>query len=146
LRRELLLQDCGCVVWDDSGSEAAEEVLQMMLEWLPRRYPERYVLQGDTLRLPELDWRFDDVWSAKGLDALKLAATVVQEDLCLVSERSVDSREEAEAEAAAQSVHCFDAGVVCFSFDPRKRHKNLMAQVLIPWAQNRLRSSLPQSC
>lgn len=109
-----------------------------MSTWLPRRYPDRYALEsgGAVLRLPTLGdgWSFD-IKAAKGLEALRMAAVIAQEELCLVSEGGAEGPEEAKSEGSTGLVHRFDAGAVCFSFDPQARHRKLMAQVLplTPW-------------
>ena len=168
LRHELIDHEPGCVVWDPSASAAAETLLPMMRDWLCERQPERYVRTPDGgVEIPSLDgWRTGPLESLKGLDALKTCAKLVQEELCLVREetledlwmsceddegddgpehaitRACDYGEGAEggAEGGAQGVaagaetarHTFEAGVVCFSFDPRKRHKKTLAQVHAP--------------
>ena len=73
-------------------------------------------------------WSFD-LEAARGPEALRVAAMVAQEELCIVSERPAADGDEADAEGTRGLVHCFDAGAVCFSFDPRARHQKLMAQV-----------------
>lgn len=168
LRHELIDREPGCVVWDPSASAAAETLLPMMRDWLCERQPERYVRTPDGgVEIPSLDgWRTGPLDALRGLDALKTCAKLVQEELCLVREetledlwmsceddegddgpehaitRACDYGEGAEggAQGDAQGVaagaetarHTFEAGVVCFSFDPRKRHKKTLAQVHAP--------------
>ena len=141
----------------------------MMRDWLCERQPERYVRTPDGgVEIPSLDgWRTGPLESLKGLDALKTCAKLVQEELCLVREETVEdlwmSCEDGEgddgpstpsparattgrvrlrgvpkgvprgcAAGAETARHTFEAGVVCFSFDPRKRHKKTLAQVHAP--------------
>eukprot|EP00951_Prasinocladus_malaysianus_P016888 scaffold132226_cov26-Prasinocladus_malaysianus.AAC.2 len=129
MRRRLIEEDCGCVVWDDSASQAAEELLVTMTEWLANRYPDRYRLQDGVLTLPSLgpDWTFD-TRSLHGLEALKVAGMIAQEEICLVFEAPANDASTATAEGSLGPVHRFQAGVVCFSFDPMARHLKLMAQ------------------
>jgi len=165
LRHELIDDEPGCVVWDPTASAAAETLLPMMRDWLCERQPERYVRTPDGgVEIPSLDgWRTGPLESLRGLDALKTCAKLVQEELCLVREETLedlwmscedddgdDGPEHAitracDYEGGAEGVpsrggtagaetarHTFEAGVVCFSFDPRKRHKKTLAQVHAP--------------
>ena len=145
--------EVGCVVWDETASSAAEALLPAMCDWLAARYPERYKRDEDSggVFLPELDgWATGPLERLKGLDALKTCAKLVQEDLCLVKEETLEEAWDAADESFGTSRddgddfilgddeteksfpsettrHAFRAGVVCFSFDPRKRHGKTLA-------------------
>ena len=155
LRHALIdADDPPCVVWDETASRAAEALLPAMCDWLVERYPERYAREEDSdgVRLTELDgWATGPLERLKGVDALKTCAKLVQEDLCLVKEETLEEAwdaagasldddddasffgDDAVVEATDETVpgqttrHAFRAGVVCFSFDPRKRHGKTLA-------------------
>lgn len=97
-----------------------------------RRQPWRYKRDADGgVSIPQLGgWSTGPLEALRGKDALVTAAMLVQEELCLVREETSEDRglEEEEGEDA----HTFEAGVVCFSFDPRKRHHKTLAQVHRP--------------
>ena len=179
LRHELIASNEGCVVWDESASEAAEALLPIMCDWLVRRQPWRYKRCADGgVAVPSLDgWRTGPLEVLRGKDALTTAACLVQEELCLVREETMEERrrkekdavdkrkrmgligytldgakarsasreekkargdedggevDDAEIDEADGTRHTFEAGVVCFSFDPRKRHHKTLAQVHRP--------------
>jgi hypothetical protein len=116
-----------------------------MCDWLVARYPTKYVREADSsgVFLPELDgWATGPLERIKGIEALKTCAKLVQEDLCLVKEETLEEAWDAVDESFAfgddddddddesrklATRHTFRAGVVCFSFDPRKRHGKTLA-------------------
>lgn len=82
-RRRLLAVRHGDVFAALPGSEAARrEVLDVLAELLPRRYPSWFARDGAMLRnrLTGEDWDMD----ALPLDPLEVAGRLVQEDLCLL--------------------------------------------------------------
>ena len=186
-RHELIDSERGCVVWDPSASAAAETLLPMMCDWLCARQPTRYVRAPDGgVTVPSLDgWSTGPLDRLKGIDAMKICAKLVQEELCLVREETLedlwlscgddgdvdDGPDDAitrwcdygEHDGAGGETtrcvrvtnslppipkypnatqiltdppltirHTFEAGVVCFSFDPRKRHRKTLAEVHAP--------------
>jgi len=137
-------RDVGCVVWDETAAPAAEALLPAMCDWLVARYPTKYVREADSsgVFLPELDgWATGPLERIKGIEALKTCAKLVQEDLCFVKEETLEEAWDAVDESFAfgdddddddesrklATRHTFRAGVVCFSFDPRKRHGKTLA-------------------
>jgi choline monooxygenase len=138
-------RDVGCVVWDETAAPAAEALLPAMCDWLVARYPTKYVREADSsgVLLPELDgWATGPLERIKGIEALKTCAKLVQEDLCLVKEETLEEAWDAVDESFAfdddddddddesrklATRHTFRAGVVCFSFDPQKRHGKTLA-------------------
>jgi hypothetical protein len=95
------------------GSEAAQqEVLELLLKYLPQRFPDVYHLQAD--RLTNLQTQ--QVWQISDFAAcpLALAGQLVQEDLCLMQFRQLD--------------YVLAAGAVCFPFNwwfPEKLGRSL---------------------
>ena len=82
-RRRLLAVRHGDVFAALPGSEAARaEVLEVLAELLPRRFPDWFAREGGRLdnRLTGESWRLD----ALPCDALEVAGRLVQEDLCLL--------------------------------------------------------------
>lgn len=161
IRHELIdsQTDLGCTVWNETAAPAVEALLPKMCHWLVNRYPYKYVRTPDGgLELPELNWQTGPLDSIKGIDAMKTCAKLVQEDLCFVREetleeaweeidgqidREVDtgavdtSGDTSRIKSSANSVnltpkHTFEAGVVCFSFDPRKRAGKTLAELHAP--------------
>ena len=145
LRHELIDADVGCVVWEDDAAPAAEALLPMMADWLVARHPDRYCRDPDGgVSVPALDgWSTGPLDRLKGVDALKTAAKLAQEELCLMREDTVEelwnaivdgegSEEEDAVGDLSVARHVFRAGVVCFSFDPRKRHGKTLSQVHRP--------------
>jgi hypothetical protein len=66
------------------GSTAmGAELLALLAEHLPRRFPERFARDGDVL-VDRIDGRRHDL-KAPGLHPLDLAGRLVQEDLCLMA-------------------------------------------------------------
>ena len=91
-RHELIDSERGCVVWDPSASAAAETLLPMMCDWLCARQPTRYVRAPDGgVTVPSLDgWSTGPLDQLKGIDAMKICAKLVQEELCLVREETLE--------------------------------------------------------
>ena len=82
-RRGLLATRHGDVFASIAGSEQARaEVLDLLADLLPRRYPGWFNRDGATLRnrLTHEDWDL----SRPAYDPLELAGRLVQEDLCLI--------------------------------------------------------------
>ena len=147
----------GCVAWDERAAEASEATLKLIAAWLVARQPWRYELTEEGgVRVPSLDgYDTGPIDAIKGVDALKTAAKLCQEELCLVRESTVaELWEEMGDETVVPSGsndlgigsndlgmtgmdlqtprHAFEAGVVCFSFDPRKRRGKTLAEVHRP--------------
>ena len=157
LRHELIDADIGCVVWEDDAAPAAEALLPMMAEWLLARHPDRYARDPDGgVSIPALNgWSTGPLDRVKGVDALKTAAKLAQEELCLMREDTVEelwnaiadgdgSEEEDAVGDLSVARHVFRAGVVCFSFDPRKRHGKTLSQVHrpVPGYERRMRDAV----
>jgi hypothetical protein len=138
-KHALIDEEPRCVAWDDASaaSRAAETVLRDACDWLTRRQPRRYRRDPDGgVSIPELDgWSTGPLDALKGEDALRAAAKLVQEELCLVKETT---REDADADAGGdvpvdvETAHVFEAGVVCFSFDATKRRGKTLGDIHVP--------------
>jgi hypothetical protein len=95
------------------GSEAAQqEVLELLLKYLPQRFPNVYHLQADRITNLQTQqvWQISDFATCP----LALAGQLVQEDLCLMQFR--------------QSSYVLVAGAVCFPFNwwfPEKLGRSL---------------------
>lgn len=102
-RKASLLQErhsevFGCL----PGSEAAQqEVLDLLLEHLPKRFPEVYRLQDHQITnlLTQQVWQISDFAE----NPLELAGRLIQEDLCIMQPRSEE--------------YVLVAGSVCFPFN-----------------------------
>ena len=82
-RRELLNHRHGEVFAVQPGSVAARsEILTILAERLPRRYPDLFARSGDTLHNHLTGERWDLAQPA--CDPLELAGRLVQEDLCVI--------------------------------------------------------------
>lgn len=82
-RRHLLDTNRHAVFGAEDGSEAARaETLSVVADLLPRRFPDWFTRDGDTLRnhLTGERWNLAD----PGLDPLEVAGRLVQEDFCLM--------------------------------------------------------------
>ena len=150
----------GCVAWDERAAEASEATLKLIAAWLVARQPWRYELTEEGgVRVPSLNgYDTGPIDAIKGVDALKTAAKLCQEELCLVRESTVaelweeigfvETVDTSGSSGAAFGIgsndlgmtgmdlqtprHAFEAGVVCFSFDPRKRRGKTLAEVHRP--------------
>ncbi|WP_416665733.1 heme-dependent oxidative N-demethylase family protein [Egbenema bharatensis] len=101
LKAELLDDRRSEVLGGLPGSEAAQrEVLDLLLEHLPQRFPEVYQLESDRM----INLQTQQVWRISDFAArpLELAGRLVQEDLCLMQPRSEE--------------YVLVAGSVCFPF------------------------------
>jgi len=119
-RRGILQEQRHLAVVDDGESRAAqEELLQLVLEHLARRFPERFELSADRFSsLQEgLEWQWKDV------EPLDLLASLLQEDVCIMHERSTPQ---------GGTEHLFVAGVVMESFDPVAKHMQPMMKLHEP--------------
>lgn len=125
VRRALLAEDkeSGVVVWSDEASDAAEECLKMAVDWLCERYPRRYAVTEDgCVRVDE--WTSErPVKDHRGRDALVLLGHLVQEDLCFMRPQTLDD---------GSTTYVFNAGAVCFSFDPQKRRDKALRALHAP--------------
>jgi len=125
VRRALLAEDkgSGVVVWSDEASDAVEECLKMAVDWLCERYPKRYAVTEDgCVRVDE--WTSErPVKDHRGRDALVLLGHLVQEDLCFMRPQTLDD---------GSTTYVFNAGAVCFSFDPQKRRDKALRALHAP--------------
>jgi len=125
VRRALLAnaKENGVVVWSDEASDAAEECLKIAVNWLCERYPERYAVTEDgCVRVDE--WTSDrPVEEHRGRNALVLLGHLIQEDLCFMRPQELDD---------GSTTYVFNAGVVCFSFDPQKRRDKALRALHAP--------------
>ncbi len=99
LKRALLAERHDeCFLALDGTERAGGEVLALLFDHLPARFPELYVRDGKRLTILQLGetWQHDE----PGLHPLDLAGRLVQEDLCLMR------RDGAEWRLAAASL-CF---------------------------------------
>jgi hypothetical protein len=99
LRRDLLAEQQGEVLAAlPEAEEACAELLEVLAELLPRRFPDWFRLEAGRLhnRLTGEDW----LPGASGLAALEIAGRLVQEDLCILQLRD--------------GVPHLTAGVLCF--------------------------------
>jgi dimethylamine monooxygenase subunit A len=102
LKAELLHDRRSEVFGGLPGSEAAQrEVLNLLLEHLPQRFPEVYQLEFDRITNLQTQqiWRISDF----AAQPLELAGRLVQEDLCLIQPRAEG--------------YVLTAGSVCFPFN-----------------------------
>ena len=85
--------------------------------------------------MPELDgWSTGPLDALKGEDALRAAAKLVQEELCLVKETTREDvvRDGGDVAVDFETSHVFEAGVVCFSFDATKRRGKTLGDIHVP--------------
>jgi hypothetical protein len=99
LRRGLLVEQRGEVLAAlPEAEEACAELLEVLAELLPRRFPEWFAQQGERLE-NRLTGEVCELGAA-GVAALELAGRLVQEDLCVLQLR--------------EGVPFLTAGVLCF--------------------------------
>lgn len=129
VRRAVLAEEGGqssLVLVDDGESQGAQaELLDLVAEYLARRHPARFALQGEgharqLASLAEgLSWRFRD-YEAR---PLALLGQLLQEDLCLMREDGRSGGAAAgEHGGHGAGRHLFVAGCVMDSFDPVEKH------------------------
>ena len=117
LEEELLLKQKNlnekhseCFVMEDSSLDAQQEVLELFLSYLPRRYPELYRYDASSrtisVKLPSskvLEFRLDDYTHAP----LELCERIVQEDLILMRPDGTNAPIHSYKMAAAAVVFSF---------------------------------------
>ncbi|EIE18797.1 hypothetical protein COCSUDRAFT_20416 [Coccomyxa subellipsoidea C-169] len=84
LRRTLMKEKRDIVLVSLPGAEAANaEMLELLADFLPKRFPDRFTRDGDVL----INHSTGDVWNLADptLDPLEASALLVQEDLCLMT-------------------------------------------------------------
>lgn len=83
LRRQLIKENREVVIASSPGAEAANrEMLELLAEFLPQRYPDRFSRINSLLinHSTQEEWDLND----PNLDPLEVSALLVQEDLCLM--------------------------------------------------------------
>jgi len=134
LKHEILdSHESECVVFDEDKNtdEACFELLEYVVSTVTNTYADRIFVSGVEsgiderfIEIPKLDGFKKSLTNVKnGRDALILAARLTTSELCLM--RQCDDDDERDRNSNSKE-HRFVAGVVCFSFDPKKRDgKNL---------------------
>jgi len=139
-----------CVVYKEEErtdlDEACRELLNAVAELLTEQYPERYAITEKNedgsrmISIPKLDNYKASLEPKSGKEALITAARLSTNEFCIMR-RSRNGGEEAQSEkqenggdffAREPSEHEFVAGVVCFSFDPKKREGKNLSQLHKP--------------
>ena len=139
-----------CVVYKEEErtdlDEACRELLNAVAELLTEQYPERYAITEKNedgsrmISIPKLDNYTASLEPKSGKEALITAARLSTNEFCIMR-RSRNGGEEAQSEkqenggdffAREPSEHEFVAGVVCFSFDPKKREGKNLSQLHKP--------------
>ena len=135
-----------CVVYkteenDEDVDRACREVLHRVVEVVTKQYPERYVLKKSGngkerwISIPKLDGYTASVEPKSGKEALVTAARLSTNEFCVMRRRDVkndDEEDDGDLFSKEPSEHEFVAGVVCFSFDPRKREGKNLSQLHKP--------------
>jgi hypothetical protein len=84
MRHDILKEKRNIVIHKTPESEEANwEMLELLADFLPQRFPDRFVLEGDLL----YNRSTGDVWdlSDKLQEPLEICALLVQEDLCIMT-------------------------------------------------------------
>ena len=135
-----------CVVYkteenDEDVDRACREVLHRVVEVVTKQYPERYVLKKSGngkerwISIPKLDGYTASVEPKSGKEALVTAARLSTNEFCVMRRRDVkndDKEDDGDLFSKEPSEHEFVAGVVCFSFDPKKREGKNLSQLHKP--------------
>ena len=135
-----------CVVYkteenDEDVDRACREVLHRVVEVVTKQYPERYVLKKSGngkerwISIPKLDGYTASVEPKSGKEALVTAARLSTNEFCVMRRRDVkndDKEDGGDLFSKEPSEHEFVAGVVCFSFDPKKREGKNLSQLHKP--------------
>jgi len=96
---------------------AQGEVLWMVIDWLIRRYPERFRVSGAYVKT--LDPGYQECFRIADFeeDPLRLASLLIQEDLFILSEQEAEESQEVPDQQPTGKKHVLVAGSSCFSFD-----------------------------
>ncbi|CAL5220722.1 g2779 [Coccomyxa viridis] len=84
LRKDLVKNNRSTVIHSLPGAEEANrEMLELLADFLPKRFPDRFSMEGTVL----INHSLGDSWDLadKSLDPLEVSAQLVQEDLCLMT-------------------------------------------------------------
>lgn len=117
------------------GSEAhraEEELLNEILNWLPRRYPDRFSVQrkadGSPLVVRTLTPGYVHAFCVKHYaeTPLKLAALLVQEEFYVMVESEADPDDE---QHPSGRMHTLQAGVSIFAFDIHEKVNMAMSEI-----------------
>lgn len=91
LRREILgTRRAVSVALTPGAEDACAEMLELLADFLPKRFPNRFALAGTVLTNKATGERFD--LSDQSLDPLDVSARLVQEDLCIMQDVGGDVR------------------------------------------------------
>ncbi|CAK0783363.1 hypothetical protein CVIRNUC_006562 [Coccomyxa viridis] len=83
MRKELVKNNRSTVIHSLPGADDANmEMLELLADFLPKRYPDRFSMEGTVLTNHALGDQWD--LADKSLDPLEVSAQLVQEDLCLM--------------------------------------------------------------
>ena len=129
---------------DEGLDEACRELLKNVAKLLTEQHPERYELkQNDAMErmisIPRLNNYTASLEPKSGKEALLTAARLSTNEFCLMRKREAVSgkahegdKQEDDLFTREPSEHEFVAGVVCFSFDPKKREGKNLSQLHKP--------------
>ena len=149
--REILLkgEESKPLVFVANGDDATciagqQEVLDMMLEWLPRRHPDRFNYDPSVgiVRTTTPGYVREFLVADYAAEPLRLCGMLVQEDLYLLQESDAADADAADAAPPALLTtehhsedhptgrqHVFVSGASCFSFDAPDKHNRPMSTI-----------------
>ena len=133
--RKRLCDECpeGVLISEPGSLGAQLELLHLLLDWLPVRYPTRFAVDwgAGTVRTLTEGYRHTFLVADYAQRPIHLCAMLVQEELALMREEPCPPEQD-EQEGGIGLQHRFVAGVSCFSFNLLPKRGKIMSEIHHP--------------